>query len=63
MAPTFFNPKSKLHRQYLTNTGQLPTNKLQVSATDPQYEKARIVRIRKQWEDVLRQLDTDSATH
>ena len=62
MAPTFFNPRSKLHRQYLTNTGQLPTEKLQVPAIDPKYEKARMLRIRQQWEDVLRQLDTDSAT-
>lgn len=63
MAPTFFNPKSRLHKQYLTNTGQLPKDELQVSATDPLYKKARILRIRQQWEDVLRQLDTDSAAH
>lgn len=57
MARSRFKPRCNFQKEYLTNTGQLPKSELQISDLNPQEQKARMLRIRQQWEDVLRQLD------
>ena len=63
MTKRVFKPRTNTHKRFLINTGQLPAERLQIAEASSDYKKVRILRIRQQWEDVLRQLDTDSATH
>ena len=56
MTKRTFKPRANFHREYLINTGQYPKSELQVPDLKPEQQKARMLRRRQQWEDVLRQL-------
>ena len=51
-----FKPRCNFQKEYLTNTGQFPKSELQIPEVNPEQQKARMLRRRQQWEDVLRQL-------
>ena len=57
-----FKPRCNFQKEYLTNTGQFPKSELQIPDLNPREQKARMLRIRQQWEDVLHQLDRQSTS-